>query len=153
MVNPVMQLFLYPILHQTTTTHSTGVGLHCCFSILFYIKPQLFLCDTSLLLVVSLSYSTSNHNNQLRNSIRLQVVSLSYSTSNHNPYFERLMMQRVVSLSYSTSNHNLYHLSPCIAQLFLYPILHQTTTFTGFFSASWGLFLYPILHQTTTCCT
>ena len=37
-----------------------------------------------------------------------------------------------------------------LPQLFLIPILHQTTTKNGLIEYGGGLFLIPILHQTTT---
>ena len=58
--------------------------------------------------------------------------------------------KKVVSHSNSTSNHN-HSVSPgCWKQLFLIPILHQTTTGYLLVRNLHQLFLIPILHQTTT---
>ena len=56
----------------------------------------------------------------------------------------------VVSHSNSTSNHNITSNGFPLFQLFLIPILHQTTTNLYFTPARTSLFLIPILHQTTT---
>ena len=56
----------------------------------------------------------------------------------------------VVPHSNSTSNHNNTLGYNILKELFLIPILHQTTTLKGAGSVCRELFLIPILHQTTT---
>ena len=100
------QLFLIPILHQTTTRRTFNSYATRCFSFQFYIKPQLFCIFIKLLVVVS-------HSN---------------STSNHNLYGGENIEDIVVSHSNSTSNHNVIGCLFRQYRLFLIPILHQTTT-------------------------
>ena len=78
------QLFLIPILHQTTTRRTFNSYATRCFSFQFYIKPQLFCIFIKLLVVVSHSNSTSNHNPGPWQTEYGGVVSHSNSTSNHN---------------------------------------------------------------------
>ena len=59
----------------------------------------------------------------------------------------------VVPHSNSTSNHNNTLGYNILKELFLIPILHQTTTLKGAGSVCRELFLIPILHQTTTAAT
>ncbi len=144
------QLFLIPILHQTTTRRTFNSYATRCFSFQFYIKPQLFCIFIKLLVVVSHSNSTSNHNpgpwqteyggvvshsNSTSNHNRITscihhglVVSHSNSTSNHNYSGGRSPPAWVVSHSNSTSNHNQLRGIDIATVLFLIPILHQTTT-------------------------
>ncbi len=56
------RLFLSCLLHQTTTLVCLFVSLVCCFSLVFYIKPQLITANITKYCVVSLLSSTSNHN-------------------------------------------------------------------------------------------
>ena len=166
------QLFLIPILHQTTTRRTFNSYATRCFSFQFYIKPQLFCIFIKLLVVVSHSNSTSNHNpgpwqteyggvvshsNSTSNHNRITscihhglVVSHSNSTSNHNYSGGRSPPAWVVSHSNSTSNHNQLRGIDIATVLFLIPILHQTTTSSAQLFSCTELFLIPILHQTTT---
>ena len=165
-------LFLIPILHQTTTAMQTSTSSRCCFSFQFYIKPQRADLSRYVLLVVSHSNSTSNHNvhqcvgagnavvshsnsTSNHNAHRILdggifVVSHSNSTSNHNTNSAVTPFSWVVSHSNSTSNHNAKWERHYRVSLFLIPILHQTTTISYRFIALRQLFLIPILHQTTT---
>ena len=99
-------LYLIPFLHQTTTQHYDKREQDGCILFHFYIKPQLLSMVLFLLLVVSYSISTSNHNYKGRNTPVLPVV----------------------SYSISTSNHNLFRHRHCRFRLYLIPFLHQTTT-------------------------
>ena len=100
--------------------------------------------------VVSHSNSTSNHNDSLDSFDQIEVVSHSNSTSNHNPLLAQYGGELVVSHSNSTSNHNYEWAQAHQNELFLIPILHQTTTSNILFQNGCLLFLIPILHQTTT---
>ncbi len=99
-----------------------------CFSFQFYIKPQRGSSRFRSINVVSHSNSTSNHNAYELNVLRHAVVSHSNSTSNHNYGGGYLLSNKVVSHSNSTSNHNTLFGRNITPQLFLIPILHQTTT-------------------------
>ena len=78
------KLYLFPFLHQTTTRFFSASSNLCCISFLFYIKPQRWGGVSRRGGVVSLSFSTSNHNESVRFHSHHSVVSLSFSTSNHN---------------------------------------------------------------------
>ena len=127
-----------------------GNDVPCCFSFQFYIKPQRPCKRVHLRGVVSHSNSTSNHNEAAADAGTLPVVSHSNSTSNHNISREEARMELVVSHSNSTSNHNCSIYTSVPFQLFLIPILHQTTTNNRCTNSYSTLFLIPILHQTTT---
>ena len=148
----VAQLYLIPFLHQTTTTAKAIIFHLCCILFHFYIKPQLGRRRNYLGLVVSYSISTSNHNVLEVIEYTALVVSYSISTSNHNLFDDRSAPSVVVSYSISTSNHNLYIKEYNVAELYLIPFLHQTTTFDCDAVFRIWLYLIPFLHQTTTKC-
>ena len=99
-------LYLIRVLHQTTTrtlnlikntscilfvfyikpqpVNFISVRAWCCILFVFYIKPQRIRCLFILMMVVSYSCSTSNHNDKWATVRRIWVVSYSCSTSNHN---------------------------------------------------------------------
>ena len=143
-------LYLIPFLHQTTTLDWTFFHSTRCILFHFYIKPQLFPLLYIMLMVVSYSISTSNHNYQSVPSLAKAVVSYSISTSNHNCI--RLINHActVVSYSISTSNHNSKIASVIGKTLYLIPFLHQTTTVVLAMLHLLQLYLIPFLHQTTT---
>ena len=144
-------LYLIPFLHQTTTKFRSFAFPSCCILFHFYIKPQRLFFQTNLILVVSYSISTSNHNSAKRllylrpvvsysistsnhnivryNVILTIVVSYSISTSNHNNFDVKVVRNLVVSYSISTSNHNPEQKRLELEQLYLIPFLHQTTTY------------------------
>ena len=99
-------LYLLCFLHQTTTPILSYSNKFCCISYVFYIKPQLAAISISLSIVVSLMFSTSNHNLLTIIPQTKPVVSLMFSTSNHN---------EVWSLEQDKA-------------LYLLCFLHQTTT-------------------------
>ena len=100
----------------------------CCFSFQFYIKPQRFVSFLSLL-PGCFSFQFYIKPQPIRISISAHpVVSHSNSTSNHNIRIFVVLLDNVVSHSNSTSNHNVYLLQEHERELFLIPILHQTTT-------------------------
>ena len=59
---PLLELYLIPFLHQTTTTAPSSERSPCCILFHFYIKPQPPRYFLARLSVVSYSISTSNHN-------------------------------------------------------------------------------------------
>ena len=147
----LVQLYLIPFLHQTTTW---DVLLRCimgCILFHFYIKPQHLHSRFDLINVVSYSISTSNHNPSRTASVSMSVVSYSISTSNHNTCGISFGNRHVVSYSISTSNHNPNIEKPIKAVLYLIPFLHQTTTSNFQVIKEFKLYLIPFLHQTTTC--
>ena len=166
------QLFLIPILHQTTTDNRV-LSLHSgCSSFQFYIKPQLspaiprkaFCCSSFQFYIKPQRspalpefppgcssfqfYIKPQHGRPLMEVDG--VVPHSNSTSNHNRYKDGEFSSRVVPHSNSTSNHNSFYGNCNFTWLFLIPILHQTTTWNRSFPKISVLFLIPILHQTTT---
>ncbi len=123
---PVLYIFLF--LHQTTTIHHRnllGIG---CISFFSYIKPQLVGDDSQFLVVVYLSFPTSNHNSPRLFSVIATVVYLSFPTSNHNCRRHQDVLHTVVYLSFPTSNHNWVGNTPMKYQLYIFLFLHQTTT-------------------------
>ena len=146
-----LELYLFSILHQTTTLSKCLYYRLCCIYSVFYIKPQ--PCEVPFRdgAVVSIQYSTSNHNNNFNLSHTHDVVSIQYSTSNHNRALHRVTFLKVVSIQYSTSNHNPFQIPLGHLLLYLFSILHQTTTRRTFFQLFILLYLFSILHQTTTC--
>ena len=144
------QLFLIPILHQTTTDNRV-LSLHSgCSSFQFYIKPQHMSGQGN---DVPCCFSFQFYIKPQRPCKRVHlrgVVSHSNSTSNHNLYGGEHIEDIVVSHSNSTSNHNILSASNSCLSLFLIPILHQTTTTLVKLLHLVMLFLIPILHQTTT---
>ena len=122
------RLFLIPILHQTTTNYRRIRRRKGCSSFQFYIKPQHRNLLSSVRCVVPHSNSTSNHNTFTRTMWYPPVVPHSNSTSNHNKNGKLVRLQDVVPHSNSTSNHNRTGGEASDGQLFLIPILHQTTT-------------------------
>ena len=77
-----------------------------CILFFFYIKPQHCRILAINIIVVSYSFSTSNHNSRRTSLLPPPVVSYSFSTSNHNIVHLFLPVAGVVSYSFSTSNHN-----------------------------------------------
>ena len=122
-------LYIFCILHQTTTwsplprwmmrcisfvsyikpqrCHKLPQNCHSCISFVSYIKPQPIRIKRDNLFVVYLLYPTSNHNLLRSWILVLSVVYLLYPTSNHNLSGFINMLWGVVYLLYPTSNHNL----------------------------------------------
>ena len=99
-------MYVFWILHQTTTLalgEYTEIG---CISFDSYIKPQ----------------------PTMKPSGRNKVVYLLIPTSNHNPTMSVMCSIRVVYLLIPTSNHNRLHVLPMSGLLYIFWFLHQTTT-------------------------
>ena len=166
------QLFLIPILHQTTTDNRV-LSLHSgCSSFQFYIKPQLSPA------IPRKAFCCSSFQFYIKPQRSPALPEFPPGCSSFQFYIKpqhgRPLMEvdGVVPHSNSTSNHNTTGTRITIPQLFLIPILHQTTTsrpakFSSLFVVSHSnstsnhniltviksalsLFLIPILHQTTT---
>ena len=99
-------LYIFWILHQTTTAVKQVPFSYCCISFESYIKPQL------------------------------------------DAYKER--QNRVVYLLNPTSNHNSPRAPLPFGMLYIFWILHQTTTLSRFRTGRMKLYIFWILHQTTT---
>ena len=101
-----LQLYIFYILHQTTTRWLSSCKCKCCISFISYIKPQQTVVKYFSVGVVYLLYPTSNHNHRIALLLRLYVVYLLYPTSNHNLLGIIRKAYLVVYLLYPTSNHN-----------------------------------------------
>ena len=126
-------LYIFWILHQTTTTAVSSDSPRCCISFESYIKPQPSSYYNKLHLVVYLLNPTSNHNLLAFKSSGTRVVYLLNPTSNHNPVTIKANSEEVVYLLNPTSNHNSWLSGSFHDLLYIFWILHQTTT-------SWYLF-------------
>ena len=82
--------------------------------------------------------------------LALFVVYLLYPTSNHNANVHDDWKAQVVYLLYPTSNHNVQKRDPFIIGLYIFCILHQTTTTLLKPYIHPLLYIFCILHQTTT---
>ena len=102
--------------------------MQCCISFESYIKPQ---PAKSLCLMKS-------------------VVYLLNPTSNHNTCITLLAEPTVVYLLNPTSNHNRLRLFLLHDRLYIFWILHQTTTCPYNPTSGHPLYIFWILHQTTT---
>ena len=123
----VFSLYIFHFLHQTTTFASSFSSVSCCISFIFYIKPQPDGAADVHLLVVYLSFSTSNHNlpvsqlprcllyifhflhqtttDQLASIVKSSCISfIFYIKPQHRHIYHFVLI--VVYLSFSTSNHN-----------------------------------------------
>ena len=144
------QLFLIPILHQTTTDNRV-LSLHSgCSSFQFYIKPQLSPA------IPRKAFCCSSFQFYIKPQRSPALPEFPPGCSSFQFYIKpqhgRPLMEvdGVVPHSNSTSNHNTApHMAPR-PMLFLIPILHQTTTIASWATIASWLFLIPILHQTTT---
>ena len=110
------QLYIFWILHQTTTISPSYLHLSSCISFESYIKPQHRLDHRQPSLVVYLLNPTSNHNPPALIRHCCGVVYLLNPTSNHN-YFAHVVVL-----------HTLY----------IFWILHQTTTSADMLANSMG---------------
>ena len=164
-------LYIFWILHQTTTLYLLYIySLSCIFfesyikpqlsrntgnttrsSISFesYIKPQPTCQRIRMGTVVYLLNPTSNHNlaRSCRKSNVLYIFWILHQTTTQPPYWKDLF---VVYLLNPTSNHNASFSLTLDSALYIFWILHQTTTFWRFPWFEKMLYIFWILHQTTT---
>ena len=77
-------LYIFWLLHQTTTKHLNFQNFLGCISFDSYIKPQLIALMIKWYLVVYLLTPTSNHNYYIKRYAQGDVVYLLTPTSNHN---------------------------------------------------------------------
>ena len=143
-------LYIFWILHQTTTTPGNRPEFSCCISFESYIKPQhrynhplgylscisfeSYIKPQHLMqpqrkyIVVYLLNPTSNHNYRIPSYSAWRVVYLLNPTSNHNYFRVCEDTWGVVYLLNPTSNHNVRVTHACKFSLYIFWILHQTTT-------------------------
>ena len=188
-----IQLYIFWLLHQTTTFTVFLIILFCCISFDSYIKPQLICKRYEVVKVVYLLTPTSNHNlstlhfsdvtlyifwllHQTTTHIlhtseseccisfdsyikpqhgpwhrwKPYVVYLLTPTSNHNQDFVIPSKIEVVYLLTPTSNHNHSITLFSITLLYIFWLLHQTTTWRRPASMKRQLYIFWLLHQTTT---
>ena len=121
-------LYIFWILHQTTTERPSVLILACCISFESYIKPQ--------------HKRVSNH---------LSKCCISFeSYIKPQPLCGFFVLLGVVYLLNPTSNHNVFGFMVFSFALYIFWILHQTTTPSlSRVRAAW-LYIFWILHQTTT---
>ena len=94
-----------------------------------YIKPQRYPLSVSQYIVVYLLTPTSNHNALRASSSSRLVVYLLTPTSNHNLKDSTFAAAKVVYLLTPTSNHNSSEDFNRTFMLYIFWLLHQTTTF------------------------
>ena len=142
-------LYIFWLLHQTTTQQTHRFPTFCCISFDSYIKPQPEGFGTTVPLVVYLLTPTSNHNRvtQFSASQLLYIFWLLHQTTTvPRPHhrrcrcisFDSYIKPQLLSFSYvlpevvylltPTSNHNLMPLAPLLCGLYIFWLLHQTTT-------------------------
>ena len=100
------ELYIFWLLHQTTTWCVVSTTSASCISFDSYIKPQLSIWESCALTVVYLLTPTSNHNR---------------AAALPSPWW-------VVYLLTPTSNHNCEPFTPESKKLYIFWLLHQTTT-------------------------
>ena len=122
------KLYIFILLHQTTTASEADKAKEGCISLYSYIKPQ--------------------QHDQIP--LYDKVVYLYTPTSNHNYSFYINTLQCVVYLYTPTSNHNSAQLETACYKLYIFILLHQTTTIRSPTSKNLMLYIFILLHQTTT---
>ena len=124
--------------------------LQRCISFESYIKPQRERCPGTYRWVVYLLNPTSNHNIFGTHYAQAAVVYLLNPTSNHNSTwitsFSMLLYIFWILHQTTTSGYVAY----VAKQLYIFWILHQTTTVDNRQHQGSGLYIFWILHQTTT---
>ena len=188
-----LKLYIFWLLHQTTTELPSKLPLNCCISFDSYIKPQQSYYLSYSHYVVYLLTPTSNHNCALRKDLAqsLYIFWLLHQTTTSNPRewnnkscisfdsyikpqpigeygvqslrcisfdsyikpqlaFRSLIYLHVVYLLTPTSNHNPSILRYCDTLLYIFWLLHQTTTAYFFTEKIARLYIFWLLHQTTT---
>ena len=146
----IKKLYIFWILHQTTTSDRIIKLFQRCISFESYIKPQ-----PSVVIPVQLE-SCISFESYIKPQpgpcfdIGTPVVYLLNPTSNHNHPLVCQILVKVVYLLNPTSNHNCSPLSFIHWRLYIFWILHQTTTHRFLQNLLRKLYIFWILHQTTT---
>ena len=108
--------------------HRCTGACYGCISFDSYIKPQPRSIASLWNIVVYLLTPTSNHNLSDFGKIIPEVVYLLTPTSNHNSVPILSNQSSVVYLLTPTSNHNFHCSPPSFGRLYIFWLLHQTTT-------------------------
>ena len=143
-------LYIFWILHQTTTSRVLYIFQYSCISFESYIKPQLWRMSgfTPSSCISFESYIKPQPG--LPADMIDEVVYLLNPTSNHNQTCKDRENLYVVYLLNPTSNHNIRIGWMITHQLYIFWILHQTTTIIPHKTKVAMLYIFWILHQTTT---
>ena len=147
----LFELYIFWLLHQTTTARYIDFACTSCISFDSYIKPQLYRRGNVEILVVYLLTPTSNHNSTrlITINIMLYIFWLLHQTTTSATTVEngsccisfdsyikpQLICHRkwylwVVYLLTPTSNHNFRGVQLVKCGLYIFWLLHQTTTYT-----------------------
>ena len=145
-----LALYIFYVLHQTTTVLCPCFLSRCCISFMSYIKPQRHFHSYFYDVVVYLLCPTSNHNCRVEETRTSGVVYLLCPTSNHNATVNKKQRFLVVYLLCPTSNHNAVVVLVSSTVLYIFYVLHQTTTYYYRNDERRGLYIFYVLHQTTT---
>ena len=121
-------LYIFWLLHQTTTSRRLRLILQRCISFDSYIKPQHGGAINTFLRVVYLLTPTSNHN--------------------FGPWWSTKTALYIFWLLHQTTTRRLRYRYRCM--LYIFWLLHQTTTCSSVRWASATLYIFWLLHQTTT---
>ena len=144
-------LYIFWLLHQTTTILHNCQTLARCISFDSYIKPQ-HTDAASQTLVGCISFdSYIKPQPQVAFEIFKAVVYLLTPTSNHNLSNIFFISLIVVYLLTPTSNHNSWRAIRILPSLYIFWLLHQTTTCPYNPTSGHPLYIFWLLHQTTTC--
>ena len=165
-------LYIFWLLHQTTTWTLCLRKRGGCISFDSYIKPQLSrfisIMNTSCISFDSyikpqldspwvkftlrcISFDSYIKPQQsLENTCLKSVVYLLTPTSNHNLSASWCLSLQVVYLLTPTSNHNANAALISAIKLYIFWLLHQTTTVAVSLLVSSALYIFWLLHQTTT---
>ena len=101
-------LYIFCILHQTTTSNAVIQSEYSCISFVSYIKPQ------RLRKTFNRTFSCISFVSYIKPQLKVLI----------NKYYS------VVYLLYPTSNHNVISIIQSFEMLYIFCILHQTTTKT-----------------------
>ena len=144
-------LYIFWLLHQTTTAMWSLAIFICCISFDSYIKPQLWCTPIQTKLVVYLLTPTSNHNCDtlviariwlyifwlLHQTTTLSILfNIGWSCISFDSYIKPQLLlfnigwSDVVYLLTPTSNHNIVAVIGLLDVLYIFWLLHQTTTLT-----------------------
>ena len=143
-------LYIFWFLHQTTTVPMIGLPLYRCISFDSYIKPQL-LASARLAAACCISFESYIKPQHVAMIIYICVSCISFeSYIKPQLYLHNMVVDAVVYLLNPTSNHN-YKLTEIFSlSLYIFWILHQTTTKEYYYCNLHELYIFWILHQTTT---
>ena len=121
-------LYIFWLLHQTTTPWTSVTSPYRCISFDSYIKPQL---ESTISVIAKSCISFDSY-------IKPQLITIQGRE------------EGVVYLLTPTSNHNSIEYHSDGTKLYIFWLLHQTTTYRRLSIISIMLYIFWLLHQTTT---